>query len=201
MSHLFSPYTLKSVTFRNRVAVSPMSQYRASDGLANDWHIVHLGRFAMGGAGLVFVEATAVTEDGRRTHGDLGLWNDEQIEPLARIATFLEAEGAVPGIQLGHAGRKSSERRPWHGETPVDAKDEADRGEAPWRAMAPSPLPYAEGWPAPHEMTEDDIQAVITAFAAAAKRSLQARVQGSGGLRSTRFPDPPVLLPHFQPAF
>ena len=162
MSHLFSPYTLKSVTFRNRVAVSPMSQYRASDGLANDWHIVHLGRFAMGGAGLVFVEATAVTEDGRRTHGDLGLWNDEQIEPLARI------------IQLGHAGRKSSERRPWHGETPVDAKDEADRGEAPWRTMAPSPLPYAEGWPAPHEMTEDDIQAVITAFAAAAKRSLQA---------------------------
>lgn len=88
-----------------------MSQYRASDGLANDRHIVHLGRFAMGSAGLVFVEATAVTDDGRRTHGDLGLWNDEQIEPLARIATFLEAEGAVPGIQLGHAGRKSSERQ------------------------------------------------------------------------------------------
>jgi len=114
MSQLFSPHTLKSVTFRNRIAVSPMSQYRAQDGVANDWHLVHLGRFAMGGAGLVFAEATAVTEDGRRTHGDLGLWNDDQIEPLTRIATFLEAEGAVPGIQLGHAGRKSSERRPSH---------------------------------------------------------------------------------------
>lgn len=174
MSKLFSRYALKSVTFRNRIAVSPMSQYRAIDGAANDWHLVHLGRFAMGGAGLVFAEATAVTKDGRRTHGDLGLWDDAQIKPLSRIAAFLAAEGAVPGIQLGHAGRKSSERRPWHGETPVDAKDEADQGEAPWRAMAPSPLPYAEGWPAPHEMTEDDIQTVIAAFAAAARRSLQA---------------------------
>ena len=141
MSHLFSPYTLKSVTFRNRVAVSPMSQYRAIDGVANDWHLVHLGRFAMGGAGLVFAEATAVTREGRRTHGDLGLWSDDQIAPLARIADFLAAEGAVPGVQLGHAGRKSSERRPWHGETPVDADDEAARGEAPWPAMGPSPLP------------------------------------------------------------
>ena len=174
MSQLFSPHTLKSVTFRNRIAVSPMSQYRAQDGVANDWHLVHLGRFAMGGAGLVFAEATAVAEDGRRTHGDLGLWNDDQIEPLTRIATFLEAEGAVPGIQLGHAGRKSSERRPWHGETPVDAEDETLRDEAPWQAMGPSPLPYAEGWPAPHEMTEDDIRTVIAAFGAAAKRSLQA---------------------------
>ncbi len=174
MSLLFSPYTLKSVTFRNRIAVSPMSQYRARNGVANDWHLVHLGRFAMGGAGLVFAEATAVTEDGRRTHGDLGLWNDAQIEPLTRIATFLEAEGAVPGIQLGHAGRKSSERRPWHGETPVDAEDEAERGETPWQAMGPSPLPYAEGWPPPHAMTEKNIQTVITAFGSAAKRSLQA---------------------------
>ncbi len=174
MAKLFSPYTLKSATFRNRIAVSPMSQYRARNGVANDWHLVHLGRFAMGGAGLVFAEATAVTEDGRRTHGDLGLWHDTQIEPLSRIARFLEAEGAIPGIQLGHAGRKSSERRPWHGETPVDADDEAIRREAPWRAMGPSPLPYAEGWPAPHEMTEDDIHAVIAAFGAAARRSLQA---------------------------
>ena len=174
MSQLFSPYTLNSVTFRNRIAVSPMSQYRARDGVANDWHFVHLGRFAMGGAGLVFAEATAVTEDGRRTHGDLGLWNDAQIGPLTRIAKFLDAESAVPGIQLGHAGRKSSERRPWHGETPVDTEDEAERVEAPWQAMAPSPLPYAEGWPAPHEMTDEDIQTVIAAFGSAAKRSLQA---------------------------
>ncbi len=174
MSKLFSPYALKSVAFRNRIAVSPMSQYRAKDGVASDWHLVHLGRFAMGGAGLVFAEATAVTKEGRRTHGDLGLWNDAHIKPLARIAAFLEAEGAVPGIQLGHAGRKSSERRPWHGETPVDGEDETIRGEAAWRAMAPSSLPFAKGWPAPHEMTEEDIRTVIAAFGAAARRSLQA---------------------------
>ena len=174
MSKLFSPYTLKTVTFRNRIAVSPMSQYRARDGAANDWHLVHLGRFAMGGAGLVFAEATAVTEEGRRTHGDLGLWRDDQIAPLTRIAAFLTAEGATPGIQLGHAGRKASERRPWHGETPVDAEDEALRGEASWQALGPSALPYAEGWPAPLEMTEEDILAVIAAFGAAARRALQA---------------------------
>ncbi len=139
MSHLFSPYKLKSVTFRNRVAVSPMSQYRAVEGVANDWHLVHLGRLAMGGAGLVFAEATAVTREGRRKHGDLGLWSDNQIAPLARIAEFLAAEGAVPCIQLGHARRKSSERRPWHGGTPVDVENEAARGEASWRRWAPPP--------------------------------------------------------------
>ncbi|MEL7154168.1 MAG: NADH:flavin oxidoreductase/NADH oxidase, partial [Pseudomonadota bacterium] len=133
MSELFSPYRLRGVTFRNRVAVSPMSQYRAQDGVANDWHMVHLGRFAFGGAGLVYAEATAVERDGRRTHGDLGLWDDAQIEPLAPITDFLSREGAVPGIQLGHAGRKASERRPWHGETPVDAEDVAAR----WRPKEP----------------------------------------------------------------
>lgn len=127
MSALFQPLSLRGVTFRNRIAISPMSQYRARDGYANAWHQVHLGRFALGGAGLVFAEATAVEADGRRTHGDLGLWEDGQIAPLAPIAKFLADEGAVPGIQLGHAGRKASERRPWHGETPVDAEDEAER--------------------------------------------------------------------------
>ncbi|MGI9506096.1 MAG: NADH:flavin oxidoreductase/NADH oxidase, partial [Geminicoccaceae bacterium] len=115
MAHLFSPFTLRDVTFKNRVAVSPMSQYRAKEGRANDWHLVHLGRFALGGAGLVYAEATAVEADGRRTHGDLGLWQDGQIEGLRPITEFLKREGAVPGIQLGHAGRKASERRPWHG--------------------------------------------------------------------------------------
>ena len=171
---LFDPFTLRGVTLPNRVVVSPMSQYRARDGFANDWHLVHLGRFALGGAGLVFCEATAVEDRGRRTHGDLGLWQDEQVEGLARIVRFLEAEGAVPGVQLAHAGRKASERRPWHGETPVVEEDIALRGEAPWQAIGPSPLPYAEGWPDPAEMTLADIAGVVAAFRDAAARALTA---------------------------
>lgn len=174
MSQLFSPFTLRGVTFKNRIAVSPMSQYRAVNGYANDWHMVHLGRFALGGAALVFAEATAVQDHGRRTHGDLGLWEDGQIEPLIPVTRFISNEGAVPGVQLGHAGRKASERRPWHGETPVDEEDERERGEAPWQAFAPSPLPYADGWPAPIEMTEADVQETIAAFGAAARRSAEA---------------------------
>ena len=174
MTRLFDPFTLRGVTFKNRIAVSPMSQYRAENGVANSWHMVHLGRFALGGAALVFAEATAIEARGRRTPGDLGLWDDDQIEPLAPITRFLAQEGAVPGIQLGHAGRKASERRPWHGETPVDGQDEAERGETPWPAIAPSALPYADGWPVPAEMSEADITDVIAAFGAAARRAHDA---------------------------
>ena len=174
MAALFSPFALRGVTFKNRVAVSPMSQYRARDGVANDWHMVHLGRFALGGAGLVYAEATAVSADARRTHGDLGLWNDEQAEALAPIAAFLEREGAVPGVQLAHAGRKACERRPWHGETPVDAEDERERSEAPWRAVAPSAIPYADGWPTPTELDEAGIERVLDDFASAARRAREA---------------------------
>ncbi|MEM1313384.1 MAG: NADH:flavin oxidoreductase/NADH oxidase [Pseudomonadota bacterium] len=174
MSKLFTPFALRDVAFRNRVAVSPMSQYRAVDGHANAWHLAHLGRFALGGAGLVYAEATGVERDGRRTHGDLGLWEDSQAEGLAPIAAFLKQEGAVPGLQLSHAGRKASERRPWHGETPVDAEDAAERNEPPWPIIGPSPLPYAEGWPTPAEMTEADIARVIAAFGAAARRAREA---------------------------
>ena len=174
MSELFQPFSLRDITFKNRIAVSPMSQYRAKDGYANNWHLVHLGRFALGGAGLVYAEATAVEADGRRTHGDLGLWEDGQIEPLRPVTEFLSAEGAVPGIQLGHAGRKASERRPWHGETPVTAEDDEERGEAPWAAIAPSAIPYADGWPAPEEMGEDDIKRVVNAFGDAAARAYEA---------------------------
>ncbi|MEO9874920.1 MAG: NADH:flavin oxidoreductase/NADH oxidase, partial [Anderseniella sp.] len=171
-SHLFSPFTMRGQSFRNRVVISPMSQYRSKDGFANDWHMVHLGRFALGGAGLVFCEATAVEARGRRTPGDLGLWDDAQIAELSRINRFLEAEGAVPGIQLAHAGRKASERRPWHGETPVVEEDISLRNEAPWSAIAPSPLVYADGWPVPEEMSVAGIADVVEAFGSAAKRSV-----------------------------
>jgi len=174
MTGLFSPYKLRDVAFKNRIAVSPMSQYRAQDGHANHWHMVHLGRFALGGAGLVYAEATAVEADGRRTHGDLGIWRDAHVDDLKPIVDFITQEGAVAGIQLGHAGRKASERRPWHGETPVDDEDVAERGEAPWRAIAPSAIPYADGWPAPAEMSESDIERVIASFGEAARRSHQA---------------------------
>ena len=174
MSVLFSPFKLREITFRNRIAVSPMSQYRAKNGEANDWHLVHLGRFALGGAALVFVEATAVEKVGRRTHGDLGIWGDTQIEHLRPVTGFLAREGAIPGIQLAHAGRKASERRPWHGETPVDADDLSERDEGPWTAIAPSPIPYSEGWPEPAEMSDHDVQRVIGSFGEAARRSLAA---------------------------
>ena len=144
---------------------------------------------------LVFAEATAVEADGRRTHGDLGLWEDGQIEPLRPITAFLEAEGAIPGIQLGHAGRKASERRPWHGETPVTDDDERERDEKPWTAVAPSAVPYADGWPTPAEMGEDDISRVIAAFGDAARRALEAgfkvlEVYGAHGFLIHQFLSP-----------
>jgi len=174
VSHLFQPYQLRDIHFKNRLVVSPMSQYRAENGFANDWHMVHLGRFALGGAGLVFVEATAVEERGRRTPGDLGIWDDSQIKELKRITSFLETEGSVPGIQLAHAGRKASERRPWHNEQPLDAEDYELRSEKSWSAIAPSPVPYADGWPDPTEMSVDDIEEVIKTFGEAARRSKEA---------------------------
>jgi len=171
---LFDPLTLRDVCLANRVVVSPMSQYVSKNGFADDWHFAHLARFALGGAGLVFTEATAVEARGRRTHGDLGLWHDDQIDGLARITRFLKQQGSVPGIQLAHAGRKASERRPWHGETPVDQDDVALRDEAPWAAIGPSAEPYGEGWPLPQEMTEADIKDVVSGFRDAAARALEA---------------------------
>jgi len=148
-----------------------MSQYRAKDGVANDWHFAHLARFALGGCGCVFTEATAISPEARRTHGDLGLWNDGQIAPLRRMVRFLKEEGAVAGVQLAHAGRKASERRPLHGETPVDEEDLRVRGEAPWQALGPTIEPYGDDWPAPKAMTDDDIRLVIEGFGSAAARA------------------------------
>ncbi|NKB37052.1 MAG: NADH:flavin oxidoreductase/NADH oxidase [Gammaproteobacteria bacterium] len=171
---LFTPLKIRGLEFPNRIVISPMSQYLSVDGLANDYHFAHLSRFALGGAGLIFTEATAIEARGRRTHGDLGLWNDRQIENLKRISSFLHGQGSLSGIQLGHAGRKASERRPWHGETPVNGEDLEQRNEAPWTAIAPSSLEYAENWHVPKAMTEDDIRLLKENFRTATLRALEA---------------------------
>ncbi len=171
---LLTPLTLRGVTLPNRVVVSPMSQYLSHGGYASDYHLVHLGRFALGGAGLVFTEATAVEERGRRTPGDLGLWEDGQGAQLARIATFVKDQGSVPGIQLAHAGRKASERRPWHGETPLDQEDQDLRGEAAWTSVGPSAETFGPDWHVPEALDKAGIGQVIDAFAASARRAAAA---------------------------
>jgi 2,4-dienoyl-CoA reductase-like NADH-dependent reductase (Old Yellow Enzyme family) len=170
---LFSPLTIRGVTLKNRVMVSPMNQYSARDGMAGDWHLAHLAQFATGGAGLVFLEATKVERRGLGSAGDLGLWEDGQIAPIRRIAEFLRREGAVSGVQLSHAGRKAGTMRPWEGFGPVDRNGEIE-GQQPWPIIAPSPLPYLEGWPTPRAMTQEDIDRVVHSFARAAWRANEA---------------------------
>jgi 2,4-dienoyl-CoA reductase-like NADH-dependent reductase (Old Yellow Enzyme family) len=167
-AHLFSPLTIRGLTLRNRIAVSPMCQYSSDDGFASDWHLVHLGSRAIGGAGLVIAEATAVEDRGRISPGDLGIWKDQHIAPLARIAQFLREHGAAAGIQLAHAGRKASTRIPWEGGT---AMAESDGG---WQTLSPSAAAFKDGDPAPREMTREDIAAVVRAFTDAAARAVQA---------------------------
>lgn len=168
MAQLFTPLQLRSVILKNRIAVSPMCQYSAEDGFANNWHLVHLGSRAVGGAGLIIVEATAVTPEGRISPNDLGLWKDEQITPLKSITEFIEQQGAVPGIQLAHAGRKASHQSPWQGAMPLTKETGA------WQTIAPSAIAYKEGEPRPQEMTIQQILQTIDDFAAAAKRALLA---------------------------
>jgi 2,4-dienoyl-CoA reductase-like NADH-dependent reductase (Old Yellow Enzyme family) len=170
---LFTPVAFGDVKSKNRIIISPMCQYSADDGVANDWHLVHLGKFAQGGAGIVMTEATAVTAEGRITHGDLGLWNDGQVAGLARIATFLRNNGAVPAIQLAHAGRKGSMQRPWYGNAALNADDIA-RGDAPWPIVAPSAIPLDDGWLLPHALEADDLATLRASFRAAARRALVA---------------------------
>jgi len=171
---LFSPIQLRGIESRNRLVVSPMCQYSAIDGFANDWHLVHLGRFALGGFGIVIAEATAVRPEGRITPGDVGLWDDAQIEPLARIARFLRENGSVPGIQLGHAGRKASCQRPWHGDLPLTPEDEKVRGDKAWQVVAPSAIPHTEGWPTPAALTVDDLRNHLDSWRQATRRALAA---------------------------
>lgn len=166
---LFAPLEIRGVRFRNRVGVSPMCQYSSVDGFATDWHFVHLGSRAVGGAGLVVVESTAVTPEGRISPGDLGIWSDAHVEGLARCARFVGEHGAVPGIQLGHAGRKASTAPPWLGGKPLA---EAEGG---WRpVLAPSGIPFAPGWPEPEPLDAEGIRAVVAAFADGARRARDA---------------------------
>jgi 2,4-dienoyl-CoA reductase-like NADH-dependent reductase (Old Yellow Enzyme family) len=168
MSQLFSPLQIKGITLKNRIVVSPMCMYSSEDGFANDWHMVHLGTRAVGGASLVFTEATAVTPDGRISPQDLGIWKDEHIEKLKQITTFIESQGAVPGMQIAHAGRKSSETQPWNGSKPVPIE------QGGWQTIAPSAVPYKEGLPVPREMSADEIHEMVGKFRDAAGRALKA---------------------------
>lgn len=158
------------MTAKNRLVVSPMCQYSAHEGHVTDWHLVHLGKFAQGGAGIVFVEATAVERRGRITHGDTGIWDDSQVAGLQRIARFVKSQGAVPAIQLAHAGRKASMARPWYGNGPLTRAD-LERGDKPWPIVAPSPKPVDEGWLTPQPMGKDELEEIVDAFAAAARRA------------------------------
>lgn len=170
-AQLFTPYTLRGITMRNRIVVSPMCQYSCTAGLATDWHLVHLGSRAIGGAGLVIAEATAVEARGRISPDDLGLWNDEQIAPLARVAAFLKEHGAVAGVQLAHAGRKASTYRPW-----ADSQGAAPAEDGGWLddVIAPSAIPFSATYPRPRAMLSAELTEVREAFVAATRRSLAA---------------------------
>ena len=168
MSLLFQPLTIRNITFKNRVVVSPMCQYSSVDGFANDWHLVHLGSRAVGGAGLIISEATAVSPEGRISPGDLGIWKDEHIEFLKRITTFIEEQGSVPGIQLAHAGRKASHHAPWKGGKALKEDEGA------WQTIAPSAIAYTPDETPPTEMTIADIRQCVHDFAKATQRALDA---------------------------
>ncbi|MFC9296820.1 NADH:flavin oxidoreductase/NADH oxidase [Streptomyces sp. NPDC057011] len=170
---LFAPYTLRSVTIPNRVWMAAMCQYSAEAfgpdaGVANEWHFAHYAARAVGGTGLIVQEATAVSPEGRITPYDLGIWNDTQVEALRRITSFVKARGAVPGIQIAHAGRKASTDQPWKGGAPVGPEAHG------WQPAAPSAVPFAEGHPVPHELTTGEIREIVGQFAAAARRALAA---------------------------
>ena len=169
MSELFSPIRFRGMTLPNRVAVSPMCEYSSEDGFANDWHMVHLGSRAVGGAGLVMTEATAVVAEGRITPGDLRIWKDEHVEMLARIVAFLHGQGARAGIQLAHAGRKASMEVPWKGERLLNP------AEGGWEdVVAPSAIAFREDYAKPQALNEPEIARVVRAFAAAAVRARSA---------------------------
>ncbi|HMG68584.1 MAG TPA: hypothetical protein VK588_12890, partial [Chitinophagaceae bacterium] len=168
MSLLFAPLKIRGIELKNRIVVSPMCEYSSEDGFANDWHLVHLGTRAVGGAGLVFTEATGVSPVGRISPDDLGIWKDEHINFLQRITSFIEKQNAVPGIQLAHAGRKASHSSPWKGAKFLT------QSEGAWQTIAPSAIPFKPEEPAPLAMSKKDIEQLIDDFRAAAIRSTKA---------------------------
>jgi 2,4-dienoyl-CoA reductase-like NADH-dependent reductase (Old Yellow Enzyme family) len=170
---LFTPIDIRGVTLKNRIVVSPMSQYAAVDGAPTDWHLVHLGKFAMGGAAVVFCEETSVSEASRKTYDCPGIYTEAQVRAWRRITDFIRAQDAVPAMQLGHAGRKVATRAPWHGFAPL-GPDDAAAGRPPWAGIAPSPIPFKDGAMAPKEMDADDIRRVIALHVEATKRTLDA---------------------------
>lgn len=168
MALLFEPIKIRNVELKNRIVVSPMCEYSSEDGFANDWHLVHLGSRAVGGAGLIITEATAVSAVGRISPGDLGIWKDEHIDFLRRITSFIEKQGAVAGMQLAHAGRKASHHSPWQGGKALMAAEGA------WQTIAPSAIPFKEDEPAPEAMDKAAIQQLVNDFRSAATRATQA---------------------------
>jgi 2,4-dienoyl-CoA reductase-like NADH-dependent reductase (Old Yellow Enzyme family) len=168
MPHLFDTLRLRGVTFANRIGVSPMCQYSSEDGFANDWHFVHLATRAIGGAGLVFTEAAAVTPEGRISPQDLGVWSEAHFAPLERITDFIHRQGSVAGIQLAHAGRKASTFRPWSGQGKVDP------AQGGWQALGPSAEAFADNYPLPKALNVAEIGKLQEAFVIAAKRSVDA---------------------------
>ncbi len=165
MSALFQPLRLRGVELRNRIVVSPMCQYSCVDGVPTDWHLVHLGSRAVGGAALVFAEATAVSPEGRISPGDAGIWNEQQADAFARIAAFVRDQGAAAGIQLAHAGRKASMRAPW------EARGAVASGEGGWEPVAPSAVTFSEDYASPRALSESEIGEVVEEFVAAARRA------------------------------
>lgn len=189
-AHLFTPLTVRGITFRNRIMVSPMCQYSSQDGLPNDWHLVHLGSRAVGGAALVCVEATAVEARGRISPQDTGIWGDQHIEPFARITRFIKEHGAVPGIQLAHAGRKADTARPWDGGKPIGESDANF-----WNIVGPSPLPFDSGYQRPRELSKLEITDIVEAFRQATIRSRKAgfeviEIHGAHGYLINEFLSP-----------
>ncbi len=168
MSVLFSPLKIRGIEFKNRIGVSPMCQYSSIDGVPTDWHLVHLGSRAVGGAALVIAEATAVSPEGRISPDDAGVWNEKQVEAYKRITAFIASQNSIPGIQLAHAGRKASTYSPWKGSGEVKPEDGG------WQTLAPVAQPYAENYPKPKEISKDGIRAVVEQFQKAAERSVRA---------------------------
>jgi 2,4-dienoyl-CoA reductase-like NADH-dependent reductase (Old Yellow Enzyme family) len=168
MTHLFSPLQIRSIELKNRIGVSPMCQYSSVDGFANDWHLVHLGSRAVGGAGIVFTEATAISPQGRITQRDLGIWKEDHIPFLKKISSFIEEQGSQSGIQLAHAGRKASRHVPWEGGKWLQANEGA------WQTVSASPLAFAEGEPVPKELSWEEIKEIIQDFKHAALRAREA---------------------------